>query len=43
VYYRLADARVIQALDLLRAMLAQSLEDRQAIMTEFAEQDAEAV
>jgi ArsR family transcriptional regulator len=43
VYYRLADERVIQALDLLRAMLAQSLEDRQAIMTEIAAQGAEAL
>jgi ArsR family transcriptional regulator len=40
VYYRLADHRVIQALDLLRTMLAQSLEDRQAMMAEITEQAA---
>lgn len=34
VYYRLADQRVIHALDLLRAMLAQSIEERQALMAE---------
>ena len=43
VYYRLADDRVIQALDLLRAMLAQSLEVRQAMITEITEQATSAV
>ena len=37
VYYRLADDRVIQALDLLRAMLARSLEDHRAVVAEMAE------
>jgi DNA-binding transcriptional ArsR family regulator len=32
VFYRLADERVLQALDLLRAMLAHSLEERQALV-----------
>ncbi|MBI3363092.1 MAG: winged helix-turn-helix transcriptional regulator [Chloroflexi bacterium] len=36
VFYRLADQRVIKALDLLRAMLAQSIEERQALISEIS-------
>ena len=36
VYYRLADARVIDALDMLRAMLGQILEDRQELAAGIA-------
>jgi ArsR family transcriptional regulator len=32
VYYRVADDRIIQALDLLRAVLASSLEDQAALV-----------
>ncbi len=32
IYYSLADVRVVQALDLLRAVLAQAIEERQALM-----------
>ncbi len=32
VYYAVADERVLQALDLLRAVLAQSIEDHQNLM-----------
>jgi ArsR family transcriptional regulator len=36
VYYHLADRRVIEALDLLRAMLGQILEDRQELAAGLA-------
>lgn len=36
VYYTLADRRVIEALDLLRKVMAQSIEDRQALIQEVA-------
>jgi DNA-binding transcriptional ArsR family regulator len=36
VYYHLADRRVIEALDLLRAMLGQILEDRQELAAGIA-------
>ena len=32
IYYSLADIRVVEALDLLRAVLAQAIEERQALM-----------
>ncbi len=36
IYYSLADVRVVQALDLLRAVLAQAIEARQALMETVA-------
>jgi len=41
VYYSLVDQRVIQALDLMRAVLASILSQRQALVTESAALDAE--
>jgi len=35
VYYSLADRRVVKALDLLREVLAQTIENRQALMEEI--------
>ena len=35
VYYSLADERVVQALDLLRGVLAHTIENRQALMEEI--------
>ena len=34
IYYRLADQRVIQALDLLREVLAQTIDDHQSLIHE---------
>jgi DNA-binding transcriptional ArsR family regulator len=37
VYYSLTDRRILQALDLLRAMMADSLKDRAALVAESIE------
>ncbi len=36
IYYRLADRRVLRALDLLRDVLAQTIEDRKSLLQEVA-------
>lgn len=38
IFYSLADRQVVQALDLLRKVLAESIEQRQALMEEMEEE-----